>query len=210
MVADRLVLGRSLTAQLEAPQRPGDLVGVRSATRDEIAEGAQLVLLLGADQEHPVGAPACAERHRVPGSGADPRPGERAERYAAVTEQAQGAQQLAYDLDPVRDARVRVGILGGEDDQQAVLLTGGDFAQSLLGRPMQSVGLGDQETPRQRNLGRGDRQTVERRHERELGGRGGECRVLQTLQGSLEALGMAIEQAVEVGLLGAHLLQESQ
>ena len=51
---------------------------------------------------------------------------------------------------------------------------------------------------------------MERGHERELSPRGGEGRVLEALQSSLEALGMAIEQPLEVRLLGAYLLQKRQ
>ena len=64
MVAERLVGVGALAAQLEAPQRPRELVAVGRAPRDEVAEGAQLVLLLGGDDEHPVRAPARTERER--------------------------------------------------------------------------------------------------------------------------------------------------
>ena len=71
VVGERLAWALALAAQLEAPQRPGELVAVRRATRDEVAERAQLVLLLGRDHEHPARAPAGAERERAPGAAAD-------------------------------------------------------------------------------------------------------------------------------------------
>ena len=82
------------------------------APRDEVAEGAQLVLLLGGHDEHPVRAAAAPSASGLHGAGADPRPGERAERDAAVAEQAQRAQQLGEHLAPVRERRARVVVLG--------------------------------------------------------------------------------------------------
>ena len=58
----------ALAAQLEAPQRPGQLVAVGRAAGDEVAERAQLVLLLGGDDEHAVRTPARAQRERAPGA----------------------------------------------------------------------------------------------------------------------------------------------
>ena len=64
----------ALAAELEAPQRPRELVAVRRAARDEVAERAQLVLLLGGDDEHPARAAARAERERRPCAGRRPAP----------------------------------------------------------------------------------------------------------------------------------------
>ncbi len=64
VVAERLERAVALAAELEASQRPGELVAVRRAARDEVAERAQLVLLLGGHDEHPV-RPAAARRARA-------------------------------------------------------------------------------------------------------------------------------------------------
>src|ERR1700722_20535869 len=66
VVAEPVVLRGALAAQLEAPQRPGDLARVWRATRDEIAEGTQLVLLLGAHHKHSVRVSTRAKRDRGP------------------------------------------------------------------------------------------------------------------------------------------------
>ena len=49
-VGQRLERARALAAELEAPQRPGELAAARGAAGDERAERAQRVLLVGAEQ----------------------------------------------------------------------------------------------------------------------------------------------------------------
>ena len=63
VIAQRLVRARALAAQLKAPQRPRQLVAVRRPARNQVAERAQLILLLGAHHQHAVRAATGAERH---------------------------------------------------------------------------------------------------------------------------------------------------
>ena len=82
-VRQRLDGAAALAAELEAPQRPGQLAGARRAARDEPAERAQRVLLLGAEQAVAGrAAQAAGERDRHPGAAVGARPGGRAERRA--------------------------------------------------------------------------------------------------------------------------------
>ena len=122
VVAERLEEVRALAAHLEAPQRPGELVAVGRATRDEVAERAQLVLLLDRHDQHPVGTPAGADGQRRPGTGADPRPAQRRERDAPVAEQPQRAQQVAEHVAAPLGGALRVGLGAGERDDQVARL----------------------------------------------------------------------------------------
>jgi hypothetical protein len=198
MVGERLVRVCALAPQLEPAQRPRELVAVGSTPRDEAAERAQLVLLLGGDDEHPVGTSARAQRDRAPGVlAAHARPRERAERDPSVAEQAQRAQQVPQHLASVG------GLLAREGDQQMAGLAV-DTHEGLLGRPVQRVGPGDLKTGRQSDLRRGDRQPVQRRHQRDGVGRARQLGALQPGQRSRQAFGAQLE----LGLLGEHVVQQ--
>ncbi len=79
------------------------------------------------------------------------RPGQGAERYAPVAEQAQRAQQLAQHLLALGDRLTRIRRLSAEDNKQMVALAVGSDLR-LLRRALQGVRMGDQEAPCQRQL----------------------------------------------------------
>ena len=107
-----------LTAQLEATQRPGELVALRRTSGHEVAEGSQLVLLLGGDCKHPLRPWARSQCQGLPRAGADPPPGERPERDAPVSEQPQRAQEVPEGVRPARARQMRVIVIGCVHDHE--------------------------------------------------------------------------------------------
>ncbi len=210
MVADRLVLRRPLAAQLEAPQRPRDLVacGARRETRLQKARSSSSCSALtmsmpcgrppvpsanGAHGAEPVRAQASAP------SAMRPSPNRRSARNSSRS------TSLPWAIAARGSAR-----LCAEDDEQVVLFAARPSACRLLRRALQGVGMGDQQAACQRQLRRGDRQAVQGRHERDLTRRG-ESRVLQALERALDALLVLTDlRAVEVGLLVEDLLQQHE
>ena len=96
VVGQRLERRAALARHLEAPSAHATSPRARRAAGDEVAEGAQLVLLRGARASCAAGArgrrcPAA----RVPRAAVDARPRERPERERARLEQPQRAQQPA-------------------------------------------------------------------------------------------------------------------
>ena len=102
-------------------------------------------------------------------------------------------------------------VAGCEHHEQVILLLAFRRPRATPARaPLQGAGLGEQEAARELKLGRGDRQTVNRRHERRLAG-GGERRPVEAIERALEVLGMAADlRSVEVGLFVEHVLQQRQ
>ena len=175
---------------------------MRRAPRDEVAEGAQLVLLLGRDDEHPVGPAAAADRQGCPLPACDPCPGERAERDPPVAEQPQRPQQVAQHLAPALERVAGVLLLGRERDDQvarAVALA----AARLRRQPVERLRSCDRQTGGERQLWRGDRQTAQACNDRDLGG-GGQGGALQPLERRADAF---LAQ-LEIGLLREHLAEQ--
>ena len=125
VVAQRLVLGRTFAAHPEACQRPRQLAIAWSAPRDEVAERAQLILLLCAHDQHPARSPTPAEGPRTPAATADACPREPSERDAAVAEQAQRLQQLREHRSTAPERRHHIGVLRRERHQQSARLPSG-------------------------------------------------------------------------------------
>src|ERR1700744_1280407 len=96
MVAQPVVGMRSRASKLEAAQRPGERVAGWSATRNEVTERSQLVLLgLGHEQRAPRTRGTLPEPDRSEGPTIEPRPSERPERDPAIAKEPQRHQQLA-------------------------------------------------------------------------------------------------------------------
>jgi hypothetical protein len=84
-----------------------------------------------------------------------------------------------------------------------------DACERLLGRPAQRLSCRDLKALRQLELRGGDRQPVQRRHQRDCVGRAGQLGALQTGQRRRQALGVLDDlRSVEVGLLGEQIFQE--
>ncbi len=205
VIGERLERALALAAELEARERPRELVAVGRAARDEVAEGAQLVLLLGGHDQHPVRAAARAERQRSPFAPADPSPRERAERHAAVAEQPQRAQQVLQDLAAAGDRLSRVVFSGGERDDQVLGAAGLSAGERSLGQTLEDVRLDDRQAGCERELARADREPVQGGDERRLSG-AGERRALQARERGAQPLGTQLE----VGLFVEHLRQQRE
>ena len=108
MVAEPLQRALTFAPELEALERPRQVIAVRRAARDQVAERAQLVLLLGRHHEHPARASAHPERDGGPWPTADLRPCDASEDDAPVAEQPQRSEQIEQDRAPVADRRARI------------------------------------------------------------------------------------------------------
>src|SRR6202020_982429 len=193
VVSERFPRTVALACELEAAQRPSEVVVVRRAPRDEGAERAQLVLLLGGDDEHPVRASARAERQRTPRTGADARPRERSERDPAVAEQTQRREQVLEHGTTAGERACRLVLIRRVDDDQRRLLTlGGERRSDAVGKLWEVVGARDAKALCQLQLGRGERHAVQRRDERDLAG-ARERRLREPLERAARALGNQFE-----------------
>ena len=171
VVAQRLGRDGAVAAHLEPPQRPRDLAAARGAAGDEAAERAQLVLLLGRDDERRVGAVADrAERERLPGAAAGARPGERAEGEAAGLEEAQRGEQPAQPDAGVGDGR---GVAGGRLPAQhgeQVRPVGAGGPDGVAGRLLaERVAADERQAVAEGEVGRGDLEPEQRRDDDRLG-----------------------------------------
>ncbi len=203
VVAQRLEQIRALAAHLETTQGPGQLVAVGGAARDEVAERPQLVLLLHRHEQHPVRAPAGADRQRRPRPAADPRPAERRERDAPVAEQAQRAQEIAKHIAAAFGRALGVGVGARQGDDHVARL--GALAGARLRRQaVDGLRLGDRQAGGQRQLRARDRHALQQGDDRHLRGA---CQrgAVEPLQRGLDALGPQLE----VGLVGEHVAEQS-
>ncbi len=229
VIAETLVGALALAAELKAPQRPGELVGARRAARDEVAEGPQLVLLLGGHDEHAVRPSACAEGDRSPAPvlTAAAHPGELAEHDTPIAEQTQRAQQVLEQLATARDRGGFAVIAGGgravvvhaEAERQLLrgalaLLERERNEQMLrvafitgarrLRRIARRVGRGDRQALGERDLARGDRHAVQRRDHRHRVARACDLGAPEALDAGAHALARKLEVAASL----EHVVQQ--
>ena len=101
---------------------------------------------------------------------ADPRPGERAERDAPVAEQPQRAQQVRRTSRPWASASRGSSSSAARTTTRWSCSVAPSPPSAAGGSPSSACGLGDRQPAGESQLRRGDRQAVERGHERDLAG----------------------------------------
>ena len=126
VVAQSVDGAAAITGQLETIERPLEPAALEGPSRDEAAEGAELVLLVGSQQQRPAPGPAAGQLEGPPRAPAGADPAEGVERDPAVAEQTQGAAaaRLAPRAPPGPARRGSSASQASDDEDGLALLAG--------------------------------------------------------------------------------------